>query len=429
MGYCSLVRKTKTTLFQTISLIFGNRDSILPTATTTKGSFGSFKELTRQPQTERRPHVARTMTMLVAPKQIKQITMDIHRERTLPPLPPQIPRMLPPLTIPPTSLISKVDIMPRIDSARTPSPSVYSPGPPPPPGLPSPATSPSVTDLGRRYMVKQRLAELEKDQSFQSPSPKRTSGSLSPFSPVGTAGTGRSGFLSVLTSEEEVEPDGIEKHIPFEHLRESKFLPDLGVWSRKVEDKTPERPAIERHGSTRSELPYVNDDDPPDDDRSTTNGHLKTISDDLSAIKDSIGSGKRGKTLHQVLLEVDDCSHSTKRRVEELVQKFECLKTASSPSSSCRETREVLDATRVDLSRKIDELVKSLGNIDRTPKGTEIEISSSLLSSSVATKTDVSTLKEHLDERLSAQMTSLLGQISVLDSASLSEVRFNLHAP
>lgn len=389
----------------------------------TKGSFGSLKELTHklgQPQDERRSHIGRTMTMHAAPK---QSTVGVRRERSLPPLPPKTPRMLPPLTIPHTSLISKVDIMPRIDSAQTPSPSVYSPGPPPPPGLPSPATSPSVTDLGRRSMVRQRLAELEKDQSMQSPSLKRTSGSLSPFSPVSTAGTGRSGFLSVLTSEEEVEPG---EHKPFEHLRESKFLPDLGVSSRAVEDRTPERPAIERHGSTCSELPYANDNDSPDDDRFTKIGHFKHISDNLSTIKNSIGLGSGGKTLHQTLLEVNHHSHSTKRKVEELVQKFECLQMTS-PPSSCRATREVLEVTRVELSRKIDVLMESLGNIDKTPKDAGSEITSSH-NPLVATKADLSTLKEHLDGKLSAHMTSLLGQVSTPGSAGLSEVRFDLHS-
>jgi len=274
-------------------------------------------------------------------------------------------------------------------------------------------------------MVRQRLAELEKDQSTQSPSLKRTSGSLSPFSPVSTSGTGRSGFLSVLTSEEEVEPG---EHKPFEHLRESKFLPGLGVSSRAVEDRTPERPAIERHGSTCSELPYANDNDSPDDDRSTKNRHLKHISDDLSTIKNSIGSRNGGKTLHQTLLEVNNHSRSTKRKVEELVQKFECLQMTSSPPSSCRETREVLEVTRVELSKKIDVLMESLGNIDRTPKDAGTEISSSHTPSLVATKADLSTLKEHLDGKLSAHMTSLLGQVSIPGSAGLSEVRFNLHS-
>ena len=391
----------------------------------TKGSFGSLKELTNklgQPQDERRSHIGRTMTLHAAPK---QTTVGVRRERSLPPLPPKKPRMLPPLTIPHTSLISKVDIMPRIDSVQTPSPSVYSPGPPPPPGLPSPATSPSVTDLGRRSVVKQRLAELEKDQSMQSPSLKRTSGSLSPFSPASTAGTGRSGFLSVLTSEEEVEPG---EHKPFEYLRESKFLPDLGVSSRAAEDRIPGRPAIERHSSTCSELPYANDNDSPDQDRFTKNGHLKHISDDLSTIKNSIGLGNGGKTLHQTLLEVNNHSHSTKRKVEELVQKFECLQMTSSPPSSCRETREALEVTRVELSRKIDVLMESLGNIDKTPKDTGSEISSSHIPSLVATKVDLSTLKEHLDGKLSAHMTSLLGQVSTPGSADLSEVGFNLHS-
>lgn len=389
----------------------------------TKGSLGSLKELTHklgQPQDERRSHIGRTMTMHGAPK---QTTVGVRRERSLPPLPPKTPRMLPPLTIPPTSLISRVDIMPRIDSALTPSPSVYSPGPPPPPGLPSPATSPSVTDLGRRSMVKQRLAELEKDQSMQSPSLKRTSGSLSPFSPVSTAGTGRSGFLSVLTSEDEVGPG---EHKPFEHLRESNFLPDLEVSGRAAEDRPPERPAIERHGSTCSELPYANNDS-PDDDRFTKNEHLKHISDDLSIIKDSIGLKNGGKTLHQTLLEVDNYSHLTKRKVEELVQKFECLQMTSSSPSPCRETREVLEVTRVELSRKIDVLMESLGNIDKTPKDAGTEIGSLHIPSLVATKADLSTLGEQLGGKLSAHLTSLLGQVSIPGSAGLSEVRFNLH--
>jgi len=274
-------------------------------------------------------------------------------------------------------------------------------------------------------VVKQRLAEMEKDQFMQSPSLKRTSGSLSPFSPASTAGTGRSGFLSVLTSEEEVE---LGEHKPFEHLRESKFLPDLGVSSRAAEDRIPGRPAIERHSSTCSELPYANDNDSPDQDRFTKNGHLKHISDDLSTIKNSIGLGNGGKCLHQTLLEVNNHSHSTKRKVEELVQKFECLQMTSSPPSSCRETREVLEVTRVELSRKIDVLMESLGNIDKTPKDAGSEISSSHIPSLVATKVDLSTLKEHLDGKLSAHMTSLLGQVSTPGSAGLSEVGFNLHS-
>lgn len=432
MDYCALVKDSLTKPTCEMILTFVNRDSILPIAIAGKGSFGSRKELAQKLENEKpltvvALHPSQTVAPPIASTQMMKAGPGLSRERALPPLPPKTPRMLPPLTTPPTSLMSKVEVMPRIDSA--PSPSVYSPASPPPPGLPSPATSPSIADLGRRSTVKQRLAELQKAeevQSLSSPSPKRTNGSLSSFSPASTTGTGRSGFLSILTSEGEVEPNGAKEHVPFEHLRESRLLYSPGAHSMTKEDSKgagagmSERPVLERNESTRSELPYANDE-PPENDRAThLSEHLGPISDDVSTIKNQIGSEKRGRTLHQVMQGIDDRSRSTKGMVEELVRKFESLQKPS-PSPSCKETREALETTRIDLSNKIDALMERLGSIGGPQRGPETELSSlAPFTSPVATKADINALKEHIEGALTTQIVSFHDGVSAPKSTEIS---------
>ncbi|KXN90983.1 hypothetical protein AN958_03050 [Leucoagaricus sp. SymC.cos] len=307
------------------SLIGITRDSIILTEVTVHRSLGS--------------QVHTSVEDVILPRPAT-VTQDPRRERSLPPLPPQTPRALPRLTIPPTSLTSQVDKMLRIDSERTPSSSVYSPGSPLPSGLRALTTSPSIANLGQRFMVKQRLAELQKLNDIQhtgSPISKRASESpLSSLSPTITSGTGRSGFLSVLTSEEDEEHTGCDLdagRVPFEHLRESDFIPRSQACGTAERDcagiQIKERPVLERNESNRSELPYVSDET---DQQSSIRECLKPISSELSVIK------------------------------------------------TCSVTR--------------------------------------IPASPIATKTDISALKEHFDEALSAQKTSMIDSVPAARNAN-----------
>jgi hypothetical protein len=363
-----------------------------------------------------------------------------RKDRSLPPLPPKNHKSLPPLTIPTNSLISKVDIMPRIDSAGTPSPSIYSPisssstgrtgGPP---------LSPSIANLGRRSMVKTRLAEIQREQGQGTPTSLNThiDRMLLPASPASTARTGRSGFLSVLTSEGSDKDIGVVR-TPFGHLRESNFFGDLQVIEATLESRdqtTDVRPPLKRNDSTCSELPYVNDEveSPARKGGERLESRLEEIAEPLSVDENTINNilvGESGQPLfHQMLERIDGRTRSTKRTVEELVQKFESLCSSSREHRRGSEddkklhlayekTRETLETTRSELSGKMDTLMGQLTKMNNAVSAIPRPSQSPASIQAEISATDMKALSKHMDDALSTQLMPLRERIAISGSSS-----------
>ncbi|KAF7782267.1 hypothetical protein Agabi119p4_1643 [Agaricus bisporus var. burnettii] len=365
------------------------------------------------------------------------------REQSLPPLPPKSHKSLPPLSIPPNSLVSQVDVMPRIDSAGTPSPSIYSlvslPSPTRASGLP---ISPSIANLGRRSMVKTRLAEIQKERGQETPTSLNTQidRMMLPTSPASTTGTGRSGFLSVLTSDDPNDAI-VRERAPFGHLRESEFFRDLQLNDAGSESRgqtAGARPPLEHSDSICSDLPYVNGEAEP----STKNGqHLasrleetvKPLSADITTIKNVLGGESGQPTLHQMLESIDGRSRSTKRTVEELVRKFESLPSPSREPrrksegddklETCERTREMLEATRSELAGKMDTLMGQLTKVKSAglaipPQSPPFASIHQQAGPTKISATDMDTFKNTMIDALSAQLMPLRERIATSGSIS-----------
>jgi hypothetical protein len=292
-------------------------------------------------------------------------------------------------------------------------------------------------------MVKTRLAEIQKEQGKETPTSLNTQidRMMLPTSPASTAGTGRSGFLSALTSEDS-NNDIVEEHTPFGHLRGSNFLGDLQVMeatSESREQTTVARPTLDRNDSTSSELPYVNDTA----ESATGDGRrlefrleetVKPLSADVTAIKGVLGGESGQPTFHQMLESIDGRTRSTKRTVEELVRKFESLSSSSREPlraseddlrlhSACERTRETLETTRSELSGKMDTLMGQLTKMNNAvlaiprPSQSPASIHQQAGPTKISAA-DMDGFRKHMNDALSTQLMPLRERIATSGSSS-----------